>query len=61
MDWHNPELETAMREITGIYEGDIMLSDVSPLSGATKLELLWINDNNITDIPPVSFVPLLQY
>ena len=41
MDWQDDWLESAMREVTGITEGDIMLSDVWEL---TRLRLPWNGD-----------------
>lgn len=76
--------EAIMRKITGIFDRDIMLSDlgplanltnlksglgldgnqisdISPLSGLTKLEKLYLHGNPIQDITPVLFVPELYY
>lgn len=77
IDWQDANLEVAMREITEIQTGDIMLSDVweitsldltergtsniSALSGLTNLIELSLVNNNISDYSPVSFVPNLNY
>ncbi len=44
IDWKDANLEAAMREKTGIYDRDIMYSDVRNI---TKLELYW---KDITDV-----------
>ena len=36
--WKDENLEAAMREVTGIVDRDILLSDISALSGLTMLE-----------------------
>lgn len=70
MDWKDTNLETAMREITGITTGDIMLSDVwgiteldlsergisnvSALSDLTNLQMLFLNDNEVSDVSALS-------
>lgn len=66
MDWQDENLEAAMRQVTGIIDRDIMLSDVwelteldlgsdqisniSTLSDLTNLTRLRLYDNQISDI-----------
>ena len=70
MDWKDDMLEAEMRGITGIGEGDIMLSDVwgmtelslsncgiediSALEELTNLRTLDLNFNRISDISPLA-------
>lgn len=77
MDWRDANLETAMREITGIAEEDIMLSnvwemitldlgnhqisDISALGGLTNLTFLDLQENPVSDYSAVSFVEDLYY
>lgn len=66
MDWKDENLEAAMREITGITDRDIMLSDVwnktelklenkkieniTALGGLKNVEVLYLSNNFIVDI-----------
>lgn len=77
MDWKNADLEKAMRDITGITDRDIMLSDVqgymgfdlsyegisdiSVLSGLTNLKSLSLNGNHISDISALSGLTNLEW
>ena len=77
MDWQDENLEAAMREVTGIRAGNIMLSDVweitcldirdreisdiSALSGLTNLANLELGSNNISDISALSGLTNLTY
>ncbi|MCM1025119.1 MAG: leucine-rich repeat protein [Roseburia sp.] len=70
MDWQDENLEAAMRDITGIAEGDILLSDVwelktlplgacgirdvSALAELRSLENLFLSKNQISDVTPLS-------
>ncbi len=44
MDWQDANLETAMREIIGITDGDIMHNDV------WEIRVLILNDKNIENV-----------
>lgn len=77
MEWNDIALEAKMREITGITEGDINLSDIwhltslslsdagisdiSALSELTNLTSLQLNGNYLTDISPLSALTDLSY
>ena len=37
MDWKDEALEAGMRKVTGITQGDIMLSDVFPMTSLTLM------------------------
>ena len=68
--WSDDALETAMREVLGIEDRGIMLSDVwvltfldlrgkgivdvSSLSQLRNLQIIWLNNNEISDITPLS-------
>ena len=54
MDWKDPALETAMREVTGIKNRDIMLSDVY------KLTSLQLNENGIEKVDALNELVNLQ-
>ena len=77
MDWQDANLEAAIRKITGIQTGDIMLSDVweiteldlygqdisniDALSGLRNLQELDLGSNDISDISALSGLTNLTY
>lgn len=76
MDWQDANLEAAMREVTGIADGDIMLSDVweieglnlmdkgiqniSALGSLVNLNYLHLRSNQISDISALSGMTKLE-
>ena len=56
IDWVDPNLETAMREITGIYDRDIVYGDVKDMT-----ELSLYGRENITNISALKYMPKLEY
>ena len=54
MDWQDENLEAAMREITGIAEGDIMLSDV------WEITVLVLSEKDIVSIDAMGELKNLQ-
>ncbi|MBQ9119095.1 MAG: leucine-rich repeat domain-containing protein [Lachnospiraceae bacterium] len=77
MDWKDEKLEEAMREVTGIVDRDIMLSDVyeitylylwgreitdiSALAELPNVEELKIGNNKISDISALAEMPNLNW
>ena len=61
IDWIDPDLESCMREVTGIRDRDIMLSDVWEITELDlSLTFMW-NVHNLHDLTALGVLYNLQY